>query len=113
MEKITKYQQIILAYFHERAKSVPVNLQDVENHVIADTKNHHYLLVSIGWDDTMQSYSTIFHIEIKPNGKLYIHANNTDTDIAEDLMFEGVERSDLVAALQHPIYRPYTGYALA
>ncbi len=113
MGKIKKYQQIILAYFNEKAKNVPVNLQDVENHVIADTKNHNYLLISIGWDGTMQSYATIFHIEIKPNGKVYIHANNTDADIGEDLIFEGVQRTDIVAALQHPIYRPYTGYALA
>jgi hypothetical protein len=113
MEKIAKYRQFILDIYEEYARIKPVNLQDVENQLIIDTERGHYQLVSLGWDGLMFVYSVIFHADIKPDGKVWIQANNTDRDMAEELEALGVPRSDIVIGLQPKEYRPFTGYAVA
>lgn len=113
MEKIEQYRQHILAVYNDYARIKPVNLQDVDNQLIIDTERNHYQLVSIGWDKKLFSYTVIFHLDIKPDGKIWIQVNNTDRDIAEELEEMGVPRSDIVIGFQLPQYRQYTGYAVA
>lgn len=113
MEKIEKYRQYILAIYDEYAQIKPVNLQDVDNQLIIDTERGHYQLVSIGWDKKLFYYTVVFHLDIKPDGKIWIQANNTDRDIAEELEEMGVPKSDIVLGFQPPQYRQYTGYAVA
>jgi hypothetical protein len=113
MEKIARYRQFILDLYEEYAQIKPMNLQNVENQLIIDTERNHYQLVSLGWDGLMFVYSVIYHVDIKVDGKLWIQANNTDRDIAEELEWLGVPKSDIVLGLQPESYRPYTGYATA
>ncbi len=113
MGKIEQYQQYILTMFEDRLRVKPVNLQDVDNQIIADKEHNHYQFVSLGWDGLVFSYSVVFHFDIKPDGKIWIQANNTDRDVAEELEHMGVPKSDIVIGFQPPQYRPYTGYAVA
>ncbi len=113
MEKINQHRQYILALYEDYAKVKPFNLQDVENQLIIDDVRRHYQLVSIGWDKKMFRYSVVFHLDIKPDGKIWIQVNNTDRDIAEELELMGVPKSDIVIGFQPPQYRQYTGYAVA
>jgi hypothetical protein len=113
MGKIEQYRQHILALFEERLPIKPVNLQDVDNQIISDFEHNHYQFVSMGWDGQIFSYSVIYHLDIKPDGKIWIQANNTDRDIAAELEQMGVPKSDIVLGFQPPVFRPYTGYAVA
>ncbi len=113
MEKIAQYRQHILSIYNDYARIKPVNLHDVDNQLIMDVERNHYQLVSIGWDKKLFSYTVIFHLDIKPDGKIWIQANNTDRDIAEELEEMGVPKSDIVLGFQPPQYRQYTGYAVA
>lgn len=113
MEKIEKYRSYVLAILQEYAQIEPVNLQNVDNQVIADYEHNHYQLVSIGWDKKLFSYSVVFHFDIKPDGKIWIQVNATDVDVAEELEQQGVPKSDIVIGFQPPQYRSYTGYAVA
>ena len=113
MGKIEQYRQYILSLFEARLRIKPVNLQDVDNQIIADTIHNHYQFVSLGWDGLVFSYSVVFHFDIKPDGKIWIQANNTDRDVAEEFEQMGVPKSDIVIGFQPPEYRPYTGYAVA
>ncbi|WP_229376784.1 XisI protein [Fibrella aquatilis] len=113
MEKLTFYRQCIQSMFNDYVHVKPANLQDVENQLIMDTERNHYQFVSIGWDKTAFSYAVIYHFDIKPDGKIWIQANNTDRDVAEELEQMGVPKSDIVIGFQPPQYRPYTGYAVA
>jgi hypothetical protein len=113
MGKLEKYKAAILSIIEEHARNKPVNLQDVDNQIIADETRGHYQLVSIGWEDRAFSYAVVYHFDLKPDGKIWIQVNNTDIDVAEELMARGVAREDIVVGFQHPAYRSYTGYAVA
>jgi len=106
-------QQAVLAIIERFATYKPVNLSDSENQVIADFERGHFQLVRIGWDGDAFAHSTVFHFDVKPDGKIWIQANNTDVLITEDLMEQGVEKSDIVLGFQPPRYRPHTGFAVS
>lgn len=113
MGKLEQYKAAILSIIEEHAGTKPVNLEDVDNQIITDEGRGHYQLVSLGWEGRAFSYAVIYHFDLKPDGKVWIQANNTDIDVAEALMQKGVAREDIVVGFQHPAYRPYTGYAVA
>lgn len=113
MEKIEQYRQYVLDIYNDYAQIKPVNLQNVDNQLIIDIERNHYQLVSIGWDKKLFSYTVIFHLDIKTDGKIWIQVNNTDRDIAEELEEMGVPKSDIVIGFQPPQHRQYTGYAVA
>jgi XisI protein len=113
-KKIEKYQQIVVSLLEEYALLKPANIQESENQVITDFKHNHFQLVRLGWDDDEDFiYHLVFHFDIKPDCKIWIQANWTDVDIAEELLRQGVDRNDIVIGFQPPSHRPYTGYAVA
>lgn len=69
MEKIKTYQNIILSILEEYATYKPVNMDEVEQQIIADTQRNHFQLISIGWFKDRFIHDTIFHFDIKSNGK--------------------------------------------
>ncbi len=113
MGKLKQYRAAILAIIEERALLKPANLQDVDNQILADEKRGHYQLVSTGWDGRAFSYAVIYHFDLKPDGKVWIQANNTDGDVAEELTQRGVAKEDIVVGFQYPAYRAYGGYGVA
>jgi hypothetical protein len=113
MGKIELYRKYILNLFEERRRVRPINVENVDNQIIADTERNHYQFVSIGWEGLVFSYTVTFHFDIKPDGKIWIQVNNTDIDIAEELERMGVPKTDIVIGFQPPQYRQYTGYAVA
>jgi XisI protein len=113
MGKLEKNKAVILSIIEERAAHKPVNLNDVDNQIIADEKRGHFQLVSMGWDGRAFSYAVLYHFDLKPDGKVWIQANNTDVDIAEELVAKGVSKEDIVVGFQYPAYRGFTGYAVS
>jgi hypothetical protein len=85
---------------------------DIETQTVFDLDNHHYQVVSIGWDDKKRIYGCSIHIDIK-NKKIWIQTNNTELDIGQDLVNLGVLKDDIVVGFQPPYLRQYSGYAIA
>jgi hypothetical protein len=113
MEKIARYQKIIIDVLNEHAKVKPANLPGIEIQVISDSENHHYQLVHLGWSGSHFIHSVLFHLDIKPDGKIWLQANYTDILIADELVERGIPKSDIVLGIQPPYARPYTGFAAA
>jgi XisI protein len=111
--KINKYQSIIINYLNERALIKAANISDCENVVIADTKNHNYQLITMGWIGTKYVHSISFHLDIAVNGKIWIRANWTDIDIAEILESHGIPKSDIVLGFYPAYMREMSDYAVA
>jgi hypothetical protein len=110
MDKVKKYQKIIMKLLEEQAAERFTNIPLVENQIIADTLRHRYLLMRIGWADTRFIASCVLHFEIK-NRKIWVQQNWTEAEVARELEDEGVPKSDIVLAFQPEALRPYTGYA--
>ena len=113
LAKIRRHQEIIIGLLKERAQYVPANLQDCENQVVADKERNHYLLITSGWDDDAKVQSTVFQLDIKPDGKIWLQSNWSDTDVAELLVQKGVARSDIVIGFYPEFMRQGTDYAVA
>jgi hypothetical protein len=112
MDKITNYQNKIVevltdfAAFFSRSSS-PITLQ-----MITDTKNYHYMLVWIGWQDNSHIYSVITHLHIL-NDKIWIQEDRTEVGIANLLVEKGIPKSDIVLAYFTPLHRQYTEFAVS
>lgn len=113
MDKIKNYQDTIIRLLEKHAAVTPANIRDAENQVIADRERNHFQLVTLGWDGKVFVHSVVFHFDIRPEGKIWLQANWTDTDIAAELVNMGVPKSDIVLGFQPPYARPYSGYAVA
>ena len=115
MEKIKKYQKIIINLLEQYAKPFQlVAKSEVQEQVIVDTIHHHYQWLTIGWDneEEFKNYINI-HLSVKPNGKIWLMENNTDIRVAEELVKLGIPREDIVLGFQPPSVRPLTDYAVA
>lgn len=110
-KKIKNYQNILEDFLQEEVKDK--DIPGIEFQIIADKRNNHFQLVETGWYEKQYIYSVIFHFHIKPNGKVWILINNTDTLVGEALIKRGIPALDMVIGF-HPVnVRQFTGYAVA
>ena len=113
MEKIEKYKSI--------ARSIVQNLgerlggeKDFEVQVITDEEHGHYMVFNNGWRDGQHRiYGCIVHIEIKKDGKVWLHHDGTELIIGQMLLDAGVPKKELVIGFHAPVMREDTEYAVA
>ncbi len=111
MEKITFLQEKIIAVLQDWLQEYSSREGDVRNYLVTDTAHHHYQLLRMGWNGRRNIFDPLIHFDIK-DGKIWLQANNTDVDVAEDLVQAGVPREDIVLGLQPPFMRPHTAYGV-
>lgn len=112
MDKVKKYQDILMEYLGEYAKIKPANQPDIESYVIADRENNHFQLLQLGWQGKQYIFTVVLHFDIK-DGKVWFQRNITERDIVDVLMEKGIPREDIVLGFRSPLARPYTGFASA
>jgi len=112
MDKIKKYQDIIIAYLKEYAELKPVNQPDVKSLVIADRDNNHFQLLRTGWQGSQYIFTVVFHFDIV-DGKIWFQRNITEREVVDDFMTQGVPKEDIVLGFRSPAIRPHTGFAVA
>ncbi len=112
MDKVKKYQDILVAYLKDYAKIKPANMPDIDSYVITDWENNHFQLLQTGWNNHRYVFTVVFHFDIK-DGKVWFQLNITDRDVVDDLMDMGVAREDIVLGFREPEMRPFTGFAVA
>lgn len=101
MEKIRKYQKAILKVLNKYAAIKSPFMPDVANKVIADTKNHYYQLVRMGWYQDKHVHYAVFHFDIVDD-KVWIQQNRTDVKIDKNLIEAGIAPKDIVSGMLHP-----------
>lgn len=112
MDKIKKYQKVIIAFLEEYAKYPYQNMPEIEFQIIADRERNHFQLISIGWEQHKFIHDTIFHFDIK-NEKIWVQKNATDMLVADLLISEGVEREDIILGFVPFYARAYSDFATA
>ena len=112
MDNTLIYQNTIINLLNEYADFWKTT-QGIQNQVIIDKEHHFYQLLMVGWrDSTHYIHTTAFHFAII-EGKIWIHQNNTEALIADELVERGVSKSDIVLGFIAPEVRAYTGFAVA
>ncbi|MCU0347225.1 MAG: XisI protein [Saprospiraceae bacterium] len=112
MDKVKKYQDILLEYLGQQAKIKPANMPEIESFVVADKENNHFQLLQSGWQNRSFVFTVVYHFDIR-NGKVWFLQNITDKDVVDELMEMGIAREDIVLGFRHPETRPFTGFAVA
>jgi XisI protein len=95
MDKTIKYQHAILELFKEYDKFWG-HSGGLQNRIIADTQQNAFVMIAFGWQNE-ESYVHLlcFHIEII-NGKVWVHENNTEAMIVNELVEKGVAEEDII-----------------
>lgn len=95
--KIDRYQnllfQLVEGLAQERNTAPGANL---EYQGIADKEQNHFLLVRVGWHERKFHYLVLLHLDLKPDGTIWIQQNNTEIRLDEVLAEKGVDTADLV-----------------
>jgi XisI protein len=112
MEKIDKYRSIVRKVLTEYAAPRKKQPDGVEMELLFDTQSDQYQILISGWSGRKQVFLVVFHFAIK-NGKIWLHQNNTDYNIIDDIEACGVPKQDIVLAVHSPEMRQFTDYAVA
>ncbi len=114
MDKVNEYKKIVRELVSEIAAMMPVEENGIENQIITDDQHGHYLLFSVGWEGKQWHYTSFLHLDVKPNGRVWLQHDGTDLRVAEQLVERGIPKSDIVVGFQPPYARSRMGdYAIA
>ena len=114
MDKITRYQNIILQFLNHYMTETKIGSSnsDVKHRILADRENNSFQLLTIGWRNHDYKFGPIFHFDII-NEKIWMQCNNTEWEVVDDLMAAGVDRQDIVLGFVPPHARHFSGFATA
>lgn len=104
MDKIEKYKKIVVGIIKEVAEMTPSD-NESETQVIMDMERGHFILFSLGWYNNTREYLPFVHIDVKPDGKIWIQHDGTDLVLAQWLIDKGVPKKDIVLAFHAPARR--------
>jgi hypothetical protein len=108
IEQYRGYVRDLINYF----ASIKPSQGAIDMEAVTDLEHDHYQVISVGWDkNNKRVHHSIMHIDIR-NNKIWIQENNTDVDIATQLVERGVAKEDIVLAFHPPYIRPYTGFGV-
>ncbi len=112
MDKVKHYRKLVRDMLTEIADRFRRN-SNWEIIEAFDEEHGQYLLFTDGWEGEHRDYGCFMHLEVKIDGKIWLRRDGTDLDIGQDLLDEGVPKSDIVLAFHSPRKREWTGFAVA
>lgn len=111
MDRLNTYRQIIQTTLEPYVDTTYANV-DVRNRAAFDSQHDQYAILSVGWDGKRYLHGCLIHIEII-DGKVWIQQDGTEDGVTDDLVEQGIPKSDIVLGFQEPAVRPLTGFAVA
>jgi XisI protein len=113
MDKIKAYQDVIVRflqyYNQETGGNQPANKQ--RRRILADFENNSFQLLSLGWEGKQYIFGPIFHFDII-DGKIWMQCNNTEWEVVDFLMENGVPKQDIVLGFVPEQARHLMGFAV-
>ncbi len=107
MEKVTRYRlaakKLVEALGARKAKSMKEGCYQS----ICDDTSGNYVLLRNGWKKELRLYSILVHIEVKPDGTVWLHQDDTDLVIADVLVENGISNDDIVLGFHAPAMRTH------
>jgi len=104
MDLMNKYKEIVKEYIREIGNMVPSD-EYSQTHIVLDETNGHYILFDIGWQNNLRIYLPFVHVDVKPDGKVWIQHDGTDLDIARELTQRGIPAASIVLGFKSPRMR--------
>lgn len=79
---------------------------------VMDEPGGHYLLFNNIWKDGRRYYGCFLHLDVYPDGKIWIQHDGTDLNVAELLMDSGILKEEIVLGFQPPAVREVLGFGV-
>jgi hypothetical protein len=112
MDKISTYQNIIIDFLrHYNDDTAPSIESIITRRIIIDKENNSFQLLSVGWQGNHYIFGAIFHFDII-DSKIWIQCNNTEREVVDELMANGVDSQDIVLGFLSPYSRQFSGFAV-
>ncbi|MGI0479281.1 XisI protein [Geminocystis sp. CENA526] len=96
MDKLIQYREIVKNTILKYAQLKPSH-GNIELHPVFDEIRDHYALMQVGWDKDKRVRGNILYLTIK-NQKVYLEYDGIEQGISDDLINQGIDKSDLVIA---------------
>jgi hypothetical protein len=109
MDKLDRYRTAIRQVMKPHLS--PYSVGDIEVSEVIDSEHDHFQVFAAGWANGHYHHGPTVSMQIK-NGKIWIHHNGTDSDLAQELVSLGVPKNDIVLGWQAPAMRKFTEYAV-
>jgi hypothetical protein len=111
MDTVTlNYRPIVEAVLKDYAAFMPQE-EGIEQELIFDRDNDHYLLLETGWQSNKRIYGPFIHLDIR-DGKVWIQHDGTEEGIAYELEAAGIPKEHIVLAFKSLERRRLTEYAV-
>ena len=81
-----------------RAQVTGYLTETLEDKLIQSADLNRFLVIRTGWHQGTDHYALIQDVEIRKDKTVVIYANNTDDDLAADLMEAGIAQNKIVYA---------------
>jgi hypothetical protein len=111
MDTLDNYRQIIERILMEYAQ-LPYAYGQLERQLIIDRNANHYVLLTLGWENKQRAHGCLVHIDIIDD-KIWIQRDGTEDGIANELVNNGISKSQIVLGFQPSDVRKYTDFAVA
>jgi hypothetical protein len=72
---------------------------------VADEPGGHYLLFNNTWKDGRRYYGCFLHIDVTPDGKIWIQHNSTEIQIDQELICAGISPKNIILGFRSPEIR--------
>lgn len=113
MDKLNRFQQILTHFVQDYAnESRLANMPAVETVALIDLKQNRFQALHIGWHNGRYIFAPVFHLDIK-NEKIWLQCNNSEREIVDVLMEQGVAKHEIVLGFVPPMARHLSGFAEA
>ncbi|MGK7923819.1 MAG: XisI protein [Spirulina sp.] len=111
MDTLKYYYKIITKILGEYAQ-LPYAHGNLERKLIIGEDRKNYLLLTVGELKGKPVHACIVHLEIIGD-KIWIHEDGLEDGIADDLLREGVSKSQIVLGFHPQKIRAYTDFAVS
>ncbi len=112
MDSLNDYRRIVRDILTDLTR-VPYSIGDLQSETVFDRDADRYLALTFGRDhDRRRVHFCLAHIDII-DGKLWVHCDNTDAGVVQQLLDAGVPKDRIVLGFKPPELRQHTGFAVA
>ena len=114
MEKLKNKEKLLKNWLQEFTDERNQNNYN-QYKLIVDKEQQQYQVLRMDWDKETEelNLSILFHIEVKPDKKIWILANSTDISLTQELLKLGFSHQDIVLGNLSPKLRAYADFAVA
>ena len=100
--KVKKYKEIVTKVLEGHLFLPSSQMPGIQDKLIINEDSSHFIQLTFGWNNEDYIHQTVFHLEVKLNGQVWVHENRSDILIDDELTNAGIATEDIILSLIEP-----------